>query len=252
MTCSRDFVSRREEATLELAKKALVLSGGGMFGAWQAGAWRVLANRFQPDLVVGCSVGSLNGYAIASGETPDALCARWLTPDEVGLRNLPQVIARLTKHPLHLEYAVVVTDLLRMKAVTVRDGAVTAAHLAASCAVPMAKLPVRIDGRWYADGGLLNPLPVFAAVEGGATEILALHVLPKLPGVVLPLLAKPFWTRFSHRPVTPSDVRVVQITAPADMGSWIEAVRWDKENAVRWMERGSADALANISALDCF
>src|SRR4051794_3224282 len=100
-----------------------------MFGAWQAGAWRALADRFQPDLVVGCSVGSLNGYAIASGETPDALCARWLTSDEIGLRNLPQVIARLTSHPLRLEYAVVVTDLLRMKAVTVRDGAVTAAHL---------------------------------------------------------------------------------------------------------------------------
>jgi predicted acylesterase/phospholipase RssA len=42
-------------------KRALVLSGGGMFGAWQAGAWSVLARHFQPDLVVGASAGSLNG-----------------------------------------------------------------------------------------------------------------------------------------------------------------------------------------------
>jgi len=47
-------------------KTALVLSGGGMFGAWQAGAWSALAPAFQPDVVVGASAGSLNGYAIAA------------------------------------------------------------------------------------------------------------------------------------------------------------------------------------------
>src|SRR5437667_282201 len=59
-------------------RTALVLSGGGMFGAWQAGAWKALASRFQPDLVVGASVGSLNGYAIAGGASGQALCDfRW-------------------------------------------------------------------------------------------------------------------------------------------------------------------------------
>ena len=40
---------------------ALVLSAGGMYGAYQAGAWRVLAERFQPDLIVGASIGAVNG-----------------------------------------------------------------------------------------------------------------------------------------------------------------------------------------------
>ena len=68
--------------------------------------------------------------------------------------------------------AVVVTDLLRLKPGIFRGSEVTWRHLAASCAVPLVLPQVRIDGRWYSDGGLLNPLPVYAAVELGATEIL--------------------------------------------------------------------------------
>ena len=242
----------REGKSRQLGKRALVLSGGGMFGAWQAGAWCVLAERFKPDLVVGASVGSLNGYAIASGVTPDALCRRWGDPSQVGLRNLRNVIAGLMSHPLQLEYAAVLTDLLRLKPVTFGGAEITPAHLAASCAVPPVRLPVRIGGRWYLDGGLLNPLPVFAAVECGATDILALHALPRLPGVVLPVITRPFYNRYSHRPATPSQVRVVTVPARHGLGSWLDAVRWNKDNARRWLEEGAATAQANISALDCF
>jgi NTE family protein len=223
-----------------------------MFGAWQAGAWSVLADRFTPDLIVGASVGSLNGYAIASGVTPDELCRRWEDPNEVGLRNLTHAVARLMRRPLQLEYAVVLTDLRRMKAVTFRDADVTPAHLLASCAVPPVRWPVKLGGRWYLDGGLLNPLPVFAAVECGATEILALHALPRLPGVVLPAITKPFYNKYSYRPATPSQVKVVTIAARPGMGSWLDAVRWKKDNAQRWLLEGAATARANIPALECF
>jgi predicted acylesterase/phospholipase RssA len=235
-----------------MAKKALVLSGGGMFGAWQAGAWRVLAKRFQPDLIVGASVGSLNGYAIASGASPDELCDRWTRPGALALNRLPQLIADLMSRPLQFDYAVVLTDMIRMKPVTITGAEVTAAHLEASCAVPVAKLPVRIGGRWYVDGGLLNPLPVFAAVELGATEILALHVLPRLPGIVLPILAVPFIAVFGHKPPLPDGVRLVTIIAPERLGTWMEAIRWDEQNSRRWLAEGAQAAEENISALDCF
>ncbi len=55
---------------------ALVLSAGGMFGAYQAGVWNVLSQRFQPDMVVGTSAGALNGWAIASGCSPAASAAQ--------------------------------------------------------------------------------------------------------------------------------------------------------------------------------
>src|ERR1039458_9129711 len=67
---------------------ALVLSAGGMFGAYQAGAWNVLSQRFQPDMVVGTSVGALNGWAIAGGCSPAALVAMWRDPATAGVMRL--------------------------------------------------------------------------------------------------------------------------------------------------------------------
>src|SRR5438552_16616792 len=97
-------------------RTALVLSGGGLFGAWQAGAWKVLAERFQPDLVVGASVGSLNGYLIASGIGTEELCERWRDPRFVRLDDLDANIQQMVSHyHLKLPFAVTVTALLRMK-----------------------------------------------------------------------------------------------------------------------------------------
>src|SRR5437899_3019990 len=76
-------------------KTALVLSGGGLFGAWQAGAWRALSETFHPDLVVGASVGSLNGYAIAGGATPDELAEFWMRREIGRFRNLSENIQNL-------------------------------------------------------------------------------------------------------------------------------------------------------------
>jgi NTE family protein len=47
--------------------KALVLSGGSILGAFQAGAIaKVLQDGFEPDLIVGISVGALNGGFLTS------------------------------------------------------------------------------------------------------------------------------------------------------------------------------------------
>ena len=60
----------------------LVLSAGGMYGAYQAGAWRALADIFQPDLIVGASIGAVNGWAIAGGCDADELIERWLSLED--------------------------------------------------------------------------------------------------------------------------------------------------------------------------
>ena len=59
-------------------KKALVLSAGAMFGAYQVGVWQSLAGRFQPDVVIGVSIGAWNGWAIAAGYPPEKLAELWL------------------------------------------------------------------------------------------------------------------------------------------------------------------------------
>ncbi len=223
---------------------ALVLSGGGMFGAWQAGAWRSIASRVKPDLIVGASVGSLNGYAIAGGASPEELSQFWLQPELARLGRLPDTIQDLMKrYPLSGDYALVLTDLLRLKPKIVRNAEVTWRHLAASCALPLVLPQRRIEGRWYSDGGLLNPLPVWAAVELGATRIIALHALPEIPSVWLKPFVKGFRHVAGHSPPVPSGVELHIIKPARSLGSMRDALHWRCENIERWLDEGSEAGL---------
>ena len=48
---------------------ALVLSGGGSRGAYQAGAWQALAELgIDIDMVTGTSVGAINGAMVCQGD----------------------------------------------------------------------------------------------------------------------------------------------------------------------------------------
>jgi predicted acylesterase/phospholipase RssA len=237
-------------------KTALVLSGGGMFGAWQAGVWSGLVSRLGsragPELVVGASVGSLNGYAIAGGATPAELCEFWMQPKIGRFRDLPATIRSLMKrYPAQREYALTLTDLLRMKPKVVLDGDVTWRHLSASCAIPGLLPQRRINGRWYSDGGLLNPLPVWAAVELGATRIIAIHCLPEIPSSVLKPIVSGFRRVFGHHPPLPDGVEVIIIEPEGVLGSVHDALVWKRMNIERWIAQGQ-DAGKNISIPNCF
>jgi predicted acylesterase/phospholipase RssA len=222
--------------------RALVLSGGGLFGAWQAGAWAALADRFQPDLIVGASVGSLNGYAIACGANAIQLRDLWLTEQYGSLSDLSLNIRELTKHHPRIDFAVVITDLLRLKPRIVRSPEVTWRHLAASCAVPLVLPQMRIDGRLYTDGGLLNPVPVWAAVELGATEIVALNALPEIPSPVLRPFVLAFRAMFGYHPPLPFGISLRTILPSCRLGSLRDALKWKRENVERWFDQGRRDA----------
>jgi NTE family protein len=232
---------------------ALVLSGGGMFGAWQAGAWRALYGRVNPDLVVGASVGALNGYAIAGGATPDDLRGLWQRPEMTHWDRLPETIrALMERFPLRMDYAAVLTDLLRLKPRIFRGAEITAQHLAASCAVPLLRPQQKIGGRWYSDGGLLNPLPVWAAVELGGTHIVALQALPEVPSVLLKPFVKGFRLLAGHHPPLPLGIELHVIEPGQRLGSLGDALSWNRENVDRWLAQGCRDAAAkNISIPNC-
>ncbi len=53
-------------------KTALILPGGGTKGAFEAGACKEIFKRLTPDLIVGTSVGALNGVILANGKDPMA------------------------------------------------------------------------------------------------------------------------------------------------------------------------------------
>jgi NTE family protein len=218
-----------------------------MFGAWQAGAWQVLQEHFQPDLVIGASIGSLNGYAIASGLSADDLIHYWRQPQEVGFEHLRATVGRMLTLPLKIDYGVAIVDALRLKPRIIVAGpgypgqSVRPEHIMASCAVPLAFAPVKIDGRFYIDGGIVNALPIYAAVDLGATEIIGLHVLPNFPSTVMRPFVRGFFKIFGHFPPPPADVSLRVIKPSRDLGSLRDALVWDPARTECWLEMGSID-----------
>ena len=241
-----------------------------MFGAYQAGVWSVLADCFKPDLVVGASIGAVNGWAIAGGATPEQLIDRWMTLDCASTYRwqVPKAIhgGFLDCRPLRAlideiyfgfqprtKYALVATDLARLQPRIFRDAEVTSDLLKASTAIPCVFEQVRIGDRVYSDGGLLSALPVWAAVELGAGRIVAVDALTTLPGLIPKVFVRIVRSFSRFRPTPPAGLDMVKIAPAAPLGSGVAALCWSKENALRWIEMGRRDALAQRHSIqDCF
>jgi NTE family protein len=192
------------DAASQRGRSAIVLGGGGVLGATQVGMLRALVESgLQPDIVVGTSVGALNGAAIAANPTMagvDVLADLWGSLSGEGLFN-ENVLARagtlaryrthlysptplrrlLQSHlpanfeDLRLPFQCVAASIERSVAHWFSAGSLTDAVMA-SCAVPGLLPPVVIDGEHFLDGGLVHSIPIGRALALGATEIYVLHV----------------------------------------------------------------------------
>jgi len=249
---------------------ALVLSGGGMFGAYQAGAWKTLSREISPDVVVGASVGALNGWLIAAGAPAEELERRWLDPSSgevmtYRLRRAPwQAVfdpgpleatakALLDAYKLRLDYGVAVVELPGLRRRLVSNGDVTWRHLVASCAVPLGFAPVRIDGRLYCDGGLLEATPIWAAAEMGAMRVIAVNASRFVAPPGVPLLLKA--ARAIGKSVGGAVPRakggpeVIIITPKHEFGTMLEGAEWRTDRIRRWIEQGESDAAAALASI---
>lgn len=83
------------------AIRALILSGGGGRGAFHAGVYKYLmqkdkenlnsdhASVWEPQIIVGTSIGAVNGAAIAQGMPADQLVEVWKSLEEHDIQGLP-------------------------------------------------------------------------------------------------------------------------------------------------------------------
>jgi predicted acylesterase/phospholipase RssA len=238
---------------------ALVLSAGGMFGAWQAGAWTALERIFQPDLVVGASVGALNGWLIACGCPPAELEDRWRTLDAfthfrwrippaplegfVDPRGVEELIRSLFEgREARLPFGVVATELATLRPRLFQREQITWRHLAASCAVLGVLPQYRLDGRRFSDGGLLGSLPLWAAVEMGADRIVAIQVLRGLPWPVSGAVAA-IRAVARHSPPPLAGVKVLTLGPERSLGGLRDTLCWNRDNAKRWLREGREEGL---------
>jgi NTE family protein len=247
-------------------KTALVLSAGGMFGAYQAGAWKAIAEEIQPDIVVGASVGALNGYPIAAGCPPDELIRKWLDPesgealrlvpnagwkngwfDPIPLRSQAERI--MAEFVPRIPFALVVVQLPWLRTVAVKYPHITAAHLQATCSIPLFLPSVKIEGHRFLDGGLLEKLPLQAAVEMGATRIIAIDSLPQV-GMWWLRAGTNMARMFKPRRKYPPNLDVTMVSPSEYLGDANDAVFWKKANVERWIELGRRDAAAALRGRD--
>jgi NTE family protein len=183
-------------------KTALVFAGGGSFGAVQVGMMLSLVSHgMTADMVVGSSVGALNGAFYAGDPTPsgvERLADIWrglqrrdvfpltlrtlasflwrrdfliphdgirkLVDDHVPYRNLEEA-----KLPVHI----VTTDIITGDSVVFSKGP-TAEAIVASTAIPGAFEPVHYGDHYLADGALSSNTPVRIAVKQGARRLIIL------------------------------------------------------------------------------
>src|SRR5215216_1092345 len=184
---------------------ALGLGGGGVRGAHEVGMLQALAEAgVRPDLVLGTSVGALNGVFVAAHREPGAavpeLAAVWregvaaeafagslfgrvrtlarsgthLHPNEP-LRRLLEALPVANIEELALPFQCVAASIERAAAHWFTEGPIVEAVLA-SAAVPGLLPPVRVGDEHFFDGGLVHSIPVGRALELGARTVYVLHV----------------------------------------------------------------------------
>ena len=183
-------------------KTAFVLAGGGSFGAIQVGMMHSLAKHgVTPDMVVGSSVGALNGAYYAGDPTLKGVLQlekiwRALRREDVfplnvqtllgflwrrdfliphdGIRklvgdNLPYRNLQDAKVPIHI----VATDIISGEAVVLSEGPAVDA-IVASTAIPGAFSPIYYRHLFLADGAISSNTPVKIAVKKGARRLIIL------------------------------------------------------------------------------
>lgn len=245
-------------------RPALILSGGALFGAWQVGAWAALEKMFRPQVIVGCSIGSLNGWAIAGGASAEELAEWWRRAAAQGRmqwrfprspldgflesRQIEEWIRDLHgAYRPKIEYHAVITELVRLKPRLVEGSRVTWKHLAASCALLGVLPQQKLEGAVYSDGGMLSALPMWAAREVNAGFALGLNVMPRMPWPVRAALRP---VRAIRRLTGAADNAVI-LAPSAPLGSWNRGIVFDRERIEQWIRQGREDterALPEIAA----
>jgi predicted acylesterase/phospholipase RssA len=172
----------------------------------------------------------------------------WLDPAFARFADLSSNIRKMMAHYTpRIPFAITATELPRMKPRIFKDSQITWQHLAASCALPFVLPQVRIGSQWYSDGGLLGALPLWAAAELGAKDILGLQALPQPPSWLLGQGVRAFRALAGHNPPVPPDVTVREIRPGRTLGSVRDTAVWKRANIERWLDQGAEDALLAVT-----
>jgi predicted acylesterase/phospholipase RssA len=181
----------------------LVLSGGFLRNAFQVGVLEELRARgFRFDVVVGVSSGAWNAACVATDQIEE-MRAFWIevararklcfgnlwrhgTPS-----NFPEIVRRIPIRSLRFERLATSSTRLRIGAACLRyrrlhlferwrsRGEFLATLMASNYLPGLYGRPIRIDGCYYADGGLADNVPYEAAFDAGCERAVVIVTDPR-------------------------------------------------------------------------
>jgi NTE family protein len=185
----------RQEPKAAGPRIGLALGGGAARGWAHIGVLRVLEKAgIRPDVIAGTSMGALAGGAWGANRL-DQLeeFARSMTKRRmfgfmdwrIGGNGLISGgrLAKLLElnfgesmiEDLPIKYAAIATELSSGHEIWLTRGNLIQS-MRASYALPGIFTPIKIGGRWLADGALVNPIPVSAARALGARVVIAVNL----------------------------------------------------------------------------
>lgn len=189
-------------------KTALVLSGGGSRGAYQCGVWKALTELgIDIDIVVGVSVGALNGVMVIQGDViktenlwremetdmvfdvdSDAqivdFAKEFLKQNGAGVSGLKKLLDEyvdedaVRRSPVDFGLLTVEVPSMTPHYLWKEDipsGKLSDYILASASAFPAVR-PTKIDGKEFIDGGYQDNLPAKMALEKGADEVICVYL----------------------------------------------------------------------------
>lgn len=179
----------------------LALGSGAARGWAHIGILEVLEEEgIEAEIIAGTSIGAYVGAAYAANRLRDlhdwVLTLRWhdvvrlmdVSLNGSGLIGVGQVMRKLEElgvsgpiEKLPMPFAAVATDYATGREAWFDEGDVIEA-IRASVALPGIVNPNQIDGVWYVDGGLVNPVPVSTCRAMGADFIIAVNLNSDLLG----------------------------------------------------------------------
>ena len=172
----------------------IALSGGGARGFAHVGALKALDEcGIKPSVVAGVSAGSVIACMYAAGLSVDDMMRAFadksfndlaeLSVPKDGFFRMNRFIRLMRKaipytniEDLPIPTLICATDLNHCS-LKVFDSGPIAERIAASCSIPIVFSPMKIDGTYYVDGGVLHNLPS-AVIRDHCDTLIGINVSP--------------------------------------------------------------------------
>ena len=177
-------------------KMGYALSGGGTRGIAHLGMLEYIESQgLKPDLISGCSAGSIVACLYAVGYRPKEILSiiksykitkligfRWSTGGLTNLSGLRKELEKLIPYQrmedLPIPVCIVVTELCSGKWEAYQKGDLIDLVIA-SCSLPFIFEPLRMGDKLFVDGGVLKNLPA-EPIRDQCQYLIGFNVLPRI------------------------------------------------------------------------